>query len=65
MYNDLTQFLRCAAALTAASTLALFLGACAEKARIEVGPAGPDKSASEQRAPDPALRSLEGVTQHG
>ncbi|HYM48342.1 MAG TPA: hypothetical protein VES91_07660 [Burkholderiaceae bacterium] len=64
-HNSTNKFLKSAAGLAAASTLALFLAACAEEARIDVGAAEPDKSVSERRTFEPALNSLDGVTHHG
>ncbi len=66
MRHDSTSLLlERVAAFTAASALALFLAACAEEARIDAGGAEPEKSVSERRTVDPALNSLDGVTQHG
>lgn len=63
--DSTSRLLKRAAALAAASTLAFFLAACAEEARIDAGGAEPEKSVSERRTVDPALNSLDGVTQHG
>lgn len=63
--DSTSQLLKCAAAFAAASTLALFLSACAEETRIDASGAEPEKSASERRTFEPALNSLDGVTQHG
>lgn len=64
-HDSTSRLLKRAAAFAAASTLALFLAACAEEARIDAGVAEPEKSASERRTFEPALNSLDGVTQHG
>lgn len=63
--DSTSRLLKRVAAFAAASTLALFLAACAEEARIDAGVAEPDKSVSERRTFEPALNSLDGVTQHG
>ena len=51
--------------LAAASALALMLTACTDQGVFDVGAPEPEKAASEQRTIDPALNSLDGVTQHG
>lgn len=64
-HDSTSRLLKRVAAFAAASTLALFLAACAEEARIDAGVAEPEKSVSERRTFEPALNSLDGVTQHG
>ncbi len=63
--DSTSRLLKRAAALAAASTLALFLAACAEEFRIDASVAEPEKSVSERATFEPALNSLDGVTQHG
>ncbi|MEP6609538.1 MAG: hypothetical protein ABJA83_12775 [Burkholderiaceae bacterium] len=56
---------RSAAALAAASTLALLLVACGDDGPLDARAAQPDKTSSQPHTLDPALDSLEGVTHHG